>query len=127
MLHVMRLYMKFAMQVIATVLVALVAALQDDRVDAAEWINVVIVLLGAVSVLGAGNLPDGVWRYTKTIVAAATAALTLLVSFVSDGGVITGSEWLQVAIAAFGAVGVLAVKGPVVIPADMPGGRGVVA
>lgn len=111
----MKQYLKFAAQLAATVLVALVAAFQDDRVDAAEWINAAIVFFAALSVLGAGNLPAGVWRYTKTIVAAAGAALTLLVSFISDA-VVTNSEWLQVAIAALGAAGVLAVKGPTVTP-----------
>jgi drug/metabolite transporter (DMT)-like permease len=108
----MKLYGKFVVQVLATALVALIAALQDDRVDAAEWINVVLAALTAVAVLGAGNTTEGVWRYTKVIVASAGAGLTLLASFVSDGGVVTASEWLQVLVAAAGAAGVLAVKGP---------------
>ena len=107
-------YLKLAAQLVATVLVAVVAAAQDNRIDAAEWINTLLVLFTAVGVLGAGNLPAGVWHYTKAIVSAAGAGLTLLVSFVSDGA-ITGSEWLQVGIAALGAVGVLAVKGPTVV------------
>jgi drug/metabolite transporter (DMT)-like permease len=108
----MKLYGKFVVQVLATALVALIAALQDDRVDAAEWINVVLAALTAVAVLGAGNTTEGVWRYTKVIVASAGAGLTLLASFVSDGGVVTVSEWLQVLVAALGAAGVLVVKGP---------------
>jgi len=110
----MKLYLKFVVQVFFAAVAAVVAALVDDKVDAAEWINVFIVALGAVGVLGAGNLPDGVWRYTKTIVSGATAAATLLVSFVSDGGTITPSEWLQVALAAAAALGVLVAPGPLV-------------
>lgn len=112
MLEAMQRYLKFIVQVVFTAVSVLIAALADDTVDAAEWINVLIAALGAVAVLGAGNLPSGVWAYTKTIVAAATAAAILLVSFVSDGGSVTTSEWLQVLLAAGAAVGVAAVPGP---------------
>jgi hypothetical protein len=108
----MQRYLKFAAQIVVTALSVLVAALADDTVDAAEWINVLIAALGAVSVLGAGEVPETVWAHMKTYVAAATAGAVLLVSFVSDGGSITTSEWLQVALAAAGAIGVAAVKGP---------------
>lgn len=107
----MKPYMKFAAQVVATVLTALVAGLLDDRIDVEEWINVGIVGLGAISVLGAGNLPSGIWSYTKTLVSAATAGLVLLTSLLADG-VISGAEWLQVLIAVAGAAGVAVVPGP---------------
>lgn len=110
----MKKYGKFIAQVFFTAVAALIAALTDNHVDAAEWINVFIAALGSVAVLGAGNLPSGIWAYTKTIVSAATAAATLLVSFVSDGGTITGSEWLQVVLAAAAVLGVWAAPGPVV-------------
>lgn len=113
MLEAMQRYMKFAAQVVMTAAVVLVAALQDNRVDAAEWINVLIAAASAIAVLGAGELSVGIWRYTKVGVAALLAGLMLLASFVSDGGVITGSEWLQVLIAAAGAIGLLPIKGPV--------------
>ena len=112
----MRQYAKFAAQVIATFATALVAGLLDDRIDTLEWINAGIVGLGAVAVLGAGNLPSGVWAYTKTIVAAATAGLVLLTSFLADGAM-SGAEWLQVLIAVAGAAGVAVVPGPRVVPA----------
>jgi hypothetical protein len=117
----MKQYGKFIAQVLAAALAALVAALADDRVDAAEWINVVIALGAAVSVLGAGNLPEGVWAYAKTIVSASMAGLTLLVSFLSDGGTITTSEWIQVLLAAAAAVGVYFAPGPRVYGADTYG------
>lgn len=116
MLTAMQRYLKFIAQVVMTAAVALVAALQDNRIDAAEWINVLIAAASAVAVLGGGELPAGVWAHTKTIVAAALAGLMLLASLVSDGGTITSSEWLQVALAVAGAVGVAVVKGPVVAP-----------
>lgn len=105
-------YAKFAAQIVATVLAAVVAGLVDDRLDFTEWLNVGVIGLGAVAVLGAGNLPAGVWRYTKTIVSAASAVLVLWQSLASAG--MTGSEWLQLGIAALGAVGVAAMPGPVV-------------
>jgi hypothetical protein len=110
-------YAKFVAQVFFAAVAALVAALVDDRVDAGEWINVVIITLGAVAVLGAGNLPAGVWAYTKTIVSAATAAATLMVAFVSDGWYITTTEWLQIALAAAAALGVSFAPGPKVYDA----------
>ena len=104
-------YLKFLAEVLATILAGLVAALAgDDAISVAEGINVLILALGAVAVLGAGNLPAGVWAYTKSIVAAATAGAVVLASAITDG--VTTAELLQVLIAAVGAVGVFAVKGP---------------
>lgn len=120
----MKQYGKFIAQIAFAALTALVAALVDDRVDAAEWINVLIVTLGAVGVLGAGNLPAGVWSRTKLYVSGATAAATLLVSFVSDGGYITSSEWIQVALAAMAALGVAFAPGPRVYDAVAAGRAG---
>lgn len=108
----MKLYAKFISQVVATVLAALVAALADDRLDFGEWLNVGVLALGAVAVLGAGDLPAGVWRYTKPIVASASAVLVLWQSLATGG--MSGSEWLQLGIAALGAVGVFAAPGPLV-------------
>lgn len=117
----MKTYAKFAAQVVATVLAAVVAVLNgtDHQPGVSDWINVVIVGLGAVAVLGAGNLPDGVWRHTKTIVAAATAVAVLLQSVITDG--ISSAEWIQLALAALGALGVFAARGPVVYDADAVG------
>jgi hypothetical protein len=107
-------YGKFIVMIVAAVLSAVVASLADDRLDAAEWINFLIVALGAISVLGAGELPAGVWKHTKVIVAAATAAAVLLVSFVSDGWDVSTAEWIQVILAALAPLGLLAAPGPTV-------------
>jgi hypothetical protein len=77
-------------------------------------LNIAILALGAISVLGAGNLPSGVWKYTKLYVSAATAGLVVLASFLTDG--VTTTEWLQVGIAVLGALGVIAAPGPLVLP-----------
>jgi hypothetical protein len=105
-------YLKFIAQVFATGVAAIVAASADNRVDAAEWINVLILTLGAVSVLGAGELPAGVWAHTKTIVAGVTAGAVLAVSYVSDGWYITTTEWLQIGLAVLAAIGIAVVPGP---------------
>lgn len=114
-------YLKFVVQVVIAAITAIVAAASDDIIDAPEWINVVIVALGAVAVLGAGNLPTGVWAYTKTIVAAATAGGVFLQSAISGG--ISTSEWLQLALAILGALGVAAVPGPKVREIRGPGAQ----
>jgi hypothetical protein len=117
----MKVYGKFFLQLGVVAASAVVAFLQDDRVDAAEWILVLLAVAQAVAVLGAGNLPSGVWRYTKVGVAAFIAGASLLVAFVSDGGVITASEWLQVLVAALGAAGIPLFKAPVLAP--VPGAQ----
>jgi len=104
-------YAKFFAQVAATVLAAIVPLLNGTaHPNGSDWVNVAIIGLGAVAVLGAGNLPAGVWKYTKTIVAAATAVAVLLQSAITDG--ISSAEWLQLALAALGALGVVAAPGP---------------
>lgn len=116
----MKQYAKFIAQVAATVLAAVVALLNGtDHPGASDWVNVLVVALGAVAVLGAGNLPEGVWRHTKTFVAAATAVAVLLQSVITDG--ISAAEWLQLALAALGALGVYAAKGPIVYDAASVG------
>lgn len=99
-------YKKFLSTLAATIGVALVPVFADDVITVAEGINVGIVGFGAVTVLGATNLPEGVWRLAKGWFAAGSAALVAVNTFYADGLGINGSEWLQVGIAAAGAVGV---------------------
>ena len=107
----MNVYAKFVAQVVAAVLTAIVAATAGDgQIDASEAANVVLAGLGAVAVLGAGNLPSGIWAYTKTIVAAATAVTMAIQSAMGDG--ITTAEWWQIGVALLGALGVYAAPGP---------------
>lgn len=114
-------YGKFAAQVLAAVLAAVVAALNGTGHEpgVSDWINCVIVCLGAVAVLGAGNLPEGVWRYGKLIVSAATAVAVLLNSVLTDG--ISSAEWIQLGLAALGALGVYGSPGPVVYTPEQVG------
>lgn len=108
-------YLKFILQVIVTVLAGAIPFLVDGVLDVTESINLVIIGLGAIGVLGAGNLPAGVWSYMKAYIAGLTAVATLLASFII-GGVDTG-EVIQMILAFLGALGVAAVPGPRVVPA----------
>lgn len=102
----MRKYAKLIVQVLVTVATALVAALATGNVvDSAEWVNVAIVGVGALAVFAAPNIPGA--AYTKSILAALAAVLTVLASAILDGIQIT--EVIQMLIAAAGAVGVYAV------------------
>jgi uncharacterized membrane protein YqaE (UPF0057 family) len=109
-------YLKLIAQLVATVLAALVAALYDGAITTDEWINVLLLGLGALAVLGAGELPAGVWAHTKTIVSAATAGAVFLQSAVTGG--LSGAEWLQLVLAVLATFGVGAVSGPVVDQRD---------
>ena len=112
-----KLYLKALAQVAVTVVAAIVALLNGtDHPGASDWINCAIIGLGAVGVAGAGNLPEGLWSHAKTYVAAATAAAVVLQSVVTDG--VSAAEWLQIALAAAGALGVAAVPGPKVVEAS---------
>lgn len=99
-------YAKALAAVVATVLSALVAALVGDAViTTVEWVNVAIAGTGAAAVFTAPNVPGA--RYTKSVLAVLTAVLVLLTSVITDG--ITSTEWLQLALAALGALGVYAI------------------
>lgn len=106
-------YLKFIAQVLSAVLVAVVAALAGNgQIDTSEAINIVIVGLGALAVLGAGELPAGVWAHTKTYLAVATAGAVFIQSAITDG--ISAAEWVQLAVVLIGAATVTAVPGPLV-------------
>lgn len=82
----------------------LVTALSDNRVDVSELVNLGIIVVGAVGVYWAPNVPD-TWRaYFKGGVAFVVAGLVALLSFLSGG--VTTAEWLQVGIAALAGIGV---------------------
>lgn len=100
-------YSKLFAAVVVTVLSAVSAALfGDNTISSPEWVNIAIAGVGACAVFAAPNVPFA--KYTKSVLAALTAALTILASAIS-GGVHT-TEWIQIVIAALGAVGVYAVR-----------------
>lgn len=95
----------------------LVTALTDDTLSMEEFLNLGVVILGAVGVYVIPNSPEGVARFLKTGVTAATAALVAILSFLTDG--ISTTEWLQIGIATLAAVGVYIVPNEVKIPASV--------
>lgn len=100
-------YAKAIAAVVATVLSGVIAALTGDGVvSTAEWINVAILAAGALAVFTAPNVPGA--RVTKAVLAVITAVLTLAVQLIGDG-TLDMTEWLQLAMAALGALGVYAV------------------
>lgn len=104
MLNFVKKYARSFVAVAAAAVGALVAAKTGDgRVDASEWVNVVLMSAGAAAVFAAPNVPGA--AYTKTILAVITASATVAVSLVSDGVSLT--DWWQIAAAALGALGVL--------------------
>lgn len=116
-------YAKAAAGVLAAVATAIVAALMgDDAISNVEWVNVAVVAVGAAAVFAAPNVPGA--RYTKAILAALAAVLVLLVSVITDG--ITATEWIQLALAAAGALGVFAAPYSMVTTAYDTHGEGIV-
>ena len=99
-------YAKMLAAVVATVLSAIVAATTGDGVVSAdEWVNVAILAVGAASVFAAPNVPFA--KYTKAVIGALTAALTVLASTILGG--VDSVDVMQMVVAALGAVGVYGV------------------
>ena len=103
----MREYTKGIAAVVAAILVALGAALSgNNHIDPVEWVNVAIAGIGAVGVWVAANVNGA--PYVKGVLAFLTAALVALQSAIVGG--VTYTEWIQIALAALGAIGVVALK-----------------
>lgn len=99
-------YGKAFAAVLATIISGVLAALTGDgAVSNVEWVNVAILAVGAASVFAAPNVPGA--AYTKSVLAVLAAVLTVLTSAITAG--ISNTEWLQIAMAALGALGVYAV------------------
>jgi len=110
-------YLKPLAQLLFTVLSVILTSLVDgEAMTRVDWINVTITGFGAIMVLGAGNFPEGVWRYTKAILSAAIAALVTIHSVWATGGNLDTSHWISIVLAALATLGVYGVKGPYVEP-----------
>lgn len=91
--------MKAIWQLIGAILVALTPlVIGDHHLSTIEWINILLVGLGAATVYIAGNLPSGPWQLTKAIMSAIQAGAVVLVSAFTDGG-LSSTEWVQSGIA----------------------------
>lgn len=89
------------------------AAAANGHLTATVEVNVVLALLSALAVYAAPNVTGAPgWlggAYTKVVLAAATAAATMLATYLASAGslhAITPQEWTQIAFALLGALGV---------------------
>ncbi|QIG57905.1 hypothetical protein SEA_PAULODIABOLI_220 [Microbacterium phage PauloDiaboli] len=96
----------------------LVTALSDNALTGEELINLLVIVVGAIGVYAIPNFPEGVAKVAKTGVAFATAGLVALLSFWTGGVEVT--EWIQVILAAFAAVGVYIVPNGPEVPEAQP-------
>jgi hypothetical protein len=103
----MKKYTKGIIAALTAALVALGAAYTgNDHIDATEWVNVAIAAIGAFQVWWAANVAGA--PYVKAGIAAASAGLIALQSYIVGG--VTISDWVQIGIAVVGALGVVAFK-----------------
>lgn len=99
-------YAKFLLAAAATAITGIVGAMTDGLITSPEWVNVAIMFVGSLGVLTSPNIPGA--KYTKSVLAALTAVLVLLVSYIADNR-LSVEEILQLVVAALGAVGIVAV------------------
>jgi hypothetical protein len=85
--------------ILAAVLVAFVG---DGSMNMNEFVNVVVLGTGTVSLAIAPNTPGA--KYVKALLAAVSAAAVVLISVYTGG--ISPTEWVQIAVAAGTAAGV---------------------
>jgi uncharacterized membrane protein YqaE (UPF0057 family) len=92
----MRENLKALLMLVAAVLAAVLPYLTvTDHLGLTEWINVAILVAGAVYVYNSANLPG--YRHAKAIAAVVASVGVLLLTVVTDG--ITATEWIQVVLA----------------------------
>ena len=108
--------MPYWKSLVAVVMAALVSyqTLATDGVSVQDWCSIAVAAIGAVGVYWIPNTPALDWA--KMVVAALLAGAQAAVQ-VSTDGVISGQEWLTVAIAAIGVVSVYVVPNRPVPPA----------
>jgi len=98
-------YTKFIVMAVFGTVSAFIAANSDGVLTQTELINVGVAFGGALLVFVVPNLPVGLAKYTKLGIAALTAAAVVAVSALTGDNVIDLNEWLQVTLAAAGALG----------------------
>lgn len=96
----------------------LVTALSDNALSVDEVLNLVVIVLGAIGVYLIPNFPEGAAKVAKTGVAFLTAAVVAALSFLTGGIEIT--EWIQIVLAAFAAVGVYIIPNGPEVPEPAP-------
>lgn len=78
---------------------AVTTALQNGHIELVEWVAIALAFFVALGAIWATpNLPDGVKRYGKAIVAALVAGLAAVGTALIDGN-ISPDEWVVIVIA----------------------------
>jgi len=98
-------YAKAIVAIVTAVLTVFATALIDGNVDTLELANIGVAFLTAFGVYAVPNFQQHVGAWLKLVVAFAGTALQALIPFLVEGTV-TPAQWLLVAIAALGALGV---------------------
>jgi hypothetical protein len=95
-----RKYGKAIVAVVIAGLTVLASALTDDRVDAAEGIQIATAVTAALGVFLVPVVPS--WPWAKTTVAVLLAALSTAGALIVGG--LNGTEWVNVILAGLGVV-----------------------
>ena len=98
-------YSKAIVAILTAAVVAVIAALTDDIVTAVEVTQIAVAIVAAIGVYLIPNLPSGVGRYAKALVAMGGAGLQALVT-VLMAGTLTTQGILVVLLAVLGSVSV---------------------
>ena len=98
---------KSIVQLVMTVLAALIPALTVGPLNASAWVNVVVLGAGVVMVYNASNDIPG-WNYAKLIASAVSAVAVVLTAALTDGA-ISPAELIQMILGAAAALGVGAI------------------
>lgn len=98
-------YAKAIVAIVTAGLTVLAAALTDGVVVLDERLGIGLAIVNAMAVYLVPNLPSGVGRYAKAIVAVVGTALQAALPLIVNGA-LPASAWLMVLIAALGALSV---------------------
>ena len=108
-------YAKAWVMAIGSAVAVMVASLGETSLatmDTVEWLNAVILGLGALHVAITPNIPGA--RYAKAITAALLCVLVVIVNAMVEGNPLT--EWPQVLVAALTALGAYATRSDATAP-----------
>lgn len=97
---------KAIVQLVMTVLAAIVPALAVGPLDPTAWVNIVVLAAGTVMVYNASNDIPG-WNYAKLIASAVSAVAVVLTTSLAGG--LDATDYIQMALAAAAALGVGAI------------------
>lgn len=103
-------YSKAVSAAVVAGLAAAITALADNTIGVPDGVAIALAVLGALGAVWAvPNLPAGVARYGKAATAGLIAGLGSVATALTSTSGISAAEWLGVAIAVIGGLGLTAV------------------